>query len=169
MSGIRNMLPWNTPSAVAVRRGDNGFSIAALQEEMNRLFEHFYNGMEVRMTDWDAALPTSPAINVTESPNAFKVEAALPGIEAKDVKVETVGGVLTISGERKEEKKEEKPGSYLRQEISYGSFMRSVTLPETADGGKAKAEFRNGVLTVTVPKKADAVQKPQKIEVKQAA
>lgn len=169
MTKLRDMLPWNHPSAINIRRGETGFSVAALQEGMNRLFDHFYNGMEVRMTDWDTLLATTPAVNVTEMQDAFKVEAALPGIDAKDVKVETVAGTLTISGERREEMKEEKPGSYLRQEISYGSFVRNVALPETADGGKAKAEFRNGILTVTVPKKAEAIQKPQKIDVKQAA
>jgi len=169
MTKIRDMLPWNNPSTINVRRDERGFSISALQEEMNRLFEHFYSGMQVRMTDWDALMPASPAVNITEMQDSFKVEAALPGIDAKDVKVETVGGVLTISGERREENKEEKPGSYLRQEISYGSCVRNVALPDIADGLKAKAEFRNGILTVTVPKKAEAVQKPQKIEIKQAA
>lgn len=168
MTKIRDMLPWNLSAPVAVRRGEMPFSLASLQNEMNRLFEHYYHGMQVRLTDWEALPPSAPAINVSETEDTFKVEAALPGIDAKDVKVETAGGVLSISGERKEEK-QEKEGSYLRQEMSYGSFIRSVTLPETADGTKAKAEFRNGILTVTVPKKAEAIQKPQKIDVKQAA
>lgn len=169
MTKFRDMLPWNHPSTINIRRGETGLSLSALQEEMNRLFEHFYSGMQVRMTDWDALMPSSPAVNVAEAQDSFKVEAALPGIDAKDVKVETAGGILTISGEYRDEQKEEKPGSYLRREISCGSFMRNVALPETADVVKAQAEFRNGILTVTVPKKAEAIQKPQKIAVKQAA
>lgn len=169
MTKFRDMLPWNVPSPVAVRRGEGGYSIAALQEEMNRLFDHFYSGMQVRMTDWAALPPSSPAINVTEAVDSFKVEASLPGVDAKDVQLEIAGGLLTITGQRREEKKEEKPGNYLHQEISFGSFMRSFSLPETADGTKAKAEFRNGILTISVPKKAEAVQKPQKIDIKQAA
>lgn len=143
-------------------------SMTGLQQEMNRVFDRFYNGMQVRMTDWDSLPAAAPAINVTETADSYKVEAALPGMEAKDVKVEAAGGVLTISGEKREEKKEEVE-SYLRQEISYGAFLRSVSLPDIADGDKAKAEFRNGILTVTVPKKAEAVKKARKIDVKQAA
>jgi HSP20 family protein len=169
MSKIRDLVQWNRSSPVSVQ---NGFSIASLQDEMNRMFEHFYNGMQVRLTDWDALPEGAPAINIAEASDSFKVEAALPGVEPKNVTVEVAGGILTIRGEKKEEREEKRvqqEGTYLRKEIACGSFLRTVALPETADSGKAKAEFRNGILTVTVPKKAEAVQKPRKIEVKEAA
>jgi HSP20 family protein len=172
MSKIRDLMPWNLPSAVDVRRGEFGFSLAAAQEEMNRLFERLYRGAEVHLTDWDMKLPATPSINVIETGDSFKVEAALPGMDPKNVSVETAGGYLTISGETCEEKQEKKggkEGGYLRQEIACGSFLRTVALPETADFDKAKATFRNGILTVAVPKKAEAVQKPRKIEIKEAA
>lgn len=172
MSKIRDLMKSTRPSTVNVRQGDIGFSLSSLQEEMNRMFEHLYNGMQVRLTDWDALPDMTLPINVTEAADSIKVEAALPGIESKNVSVEIAGGLLTIKGERqeeKEEKKSEKGESFLRREISCGLFERVVRLPETVDGDKAQAQFRNGILTVTVPKKAEAIQKMRKIEVKEAA
>ena len=171
MSKIRELMHWNNPSSVLVRKGEDfASSMNALQQEMNRLFDHFYTGAQLRLTDWDQKLATTPAINLVEDGTSFKVEAELAGMDPKDVEVEVVGGVLTLKGERKEEKNEKKEdGSYLRQEISYGSFLRSIALPETADSDKAKASFKNGILTVTVPKKPEAQQKPRKIEIKAAA
>lgn len=172
MSKIRDLIQSGRSSAVNIRQGELGFSLASIQEEMNRMFEHLYNGMQVRLTDWDSLPDLAPAVNVTETADSFRIEAALPGVESKNVSVEVAGGLLTIKGERQEEKEEKKSGKgemYLRKEISYGVFERTVRLPETADGDKAKAQFRNGILTLTVPKKAEAVQKPRKIDVKEAA
>lgn len=171
MSKIRDLMPWNRPSSIDIRKGEYGLSLYALQEEMNRLFNYFYHGAQVRLTDWDAASEMMPAVNVAETGDSFKVEVALPGTESKNVSVEVAQGFVTISGERKEEKEEKdsKGGNFLRQEISYGSFSRTMALPDAADCDKAKAVFRNGILTVTVPKKAGAVQNPRKIDIKEAA
>lgn len=171
MTKIRELMPWNNPSSIFVRKGEGfGSSLAALQEEMNRLFDHFYTGTQLRLTNWDQKLPAAPAINVVEDGSSFKVEAELAGMDPKNVEVEITGGYLTLKGERKEEKEEKKEsGNYLRQEISYGAFLRTVALPETADGSKAAASFKNGILTVTVPKKAEAQQKLRKIDIKTAA
>jgi HSP20 family protein len=144
-----------------------GRPLMGLQEDINRLFEHLYNGTMVHTADW-AKLDAMPAIDVTENGKSFKVTVELAGMAPEDVEVEVVGDSLNISGERKEEKKEE-GDNYLRQEISYGSFSRAVPLPATANGEKAEATFKNGVLSVKVPKKADAVHKPKKINVKKAA
>ena len=134
------------------------------------MFNHFLTGMNLRLTDWDEKLPVAPSVNIVENGDSFKIEAELAGMNPKDVELEITGGYLALKGERKEEKKEEKEdGNYLRQEISYGSFVRTVALPETADGENAKASFKNGILTVTVPKKPEAVQKPKKIEIRTAA
>ena len=171
MNKISELMHWNRPSSISVRKGlDVGSSLATLQEEMNRLFDHFYTGTQLYLTDWDKKLATAPAVNVVEDGSSFKVEAELAGMDPKNVDVEIAGGYLTLKGERKEEKEERKEGgNYLRQEISYGSFLRTIALPETADSDKAKASFKNGILTVTVPKKAEAQQKPRKIEIKVAA
>jgi HSP20 family protein len=171
MTKIRELMPWNNPASVLVRKSENmGSSLMALQEEMNRLFDHFFTGTQLRLTDWDQKLATAPAINVVEDGASFKVEAELAGIDPKHVEVEITGNYLTLKGERKEEKEEKKEGgNYLRQEISYGSFLRTVALPETVDSNKTTASFKNGILTITVPKKAEAQQKPKKVEIKAAA
>ena len=96
------------------------------------------------------------------------MKAELAGMQPEDVEVNVTDGFLTIKGEKKEEK-EEKDENYLRRETSYGSFQRTIALPETANTEKAEATFRNGVLSIEVPKKAEAVQKPKKLQIKKAA
>lgn len=169
MPNLHELVPWSRPSSVFARRGDDmGSSLATLQEEMNRLFDHFFTGSQVYMTDWDEKMIAAPAVNVVEDGNSFRVEADIAGIDPKEVNVEFANGCLTLKGERrKEEKKEDE--NYLRHEISYGSFLRNIALPETADGDKAKASFKNGSLIITVPKKAEALQKPKKIDIKTTA
>jgi HSP20 family protein len=91
------------------------------------------------------------------------VKAELPGVKPEEVDVSVVEDVLTIKGEHREEK-EEKETSYLRRELSYGSFARSVRLPTSVDSNKAEAVFENGVLTLTLPKAEEV--KPKQIKVK---
>jgi HSP20 family protein len=169
MSKIHELMPWSRPSSIFVRRGEGfGSSLSSLQEDMNRLFEHFYNGAQTHLTDWDEGTIAAPSVNVVENGSSFRIEAELAGMDPKNVEVEVSNGTLTLKGERKEEEKEDGK-SYLRREISYGSFTRTVALPETADEDKAKATFRNGILTVDIPKKPEAQQKPKKVEIKTAA
>ena len=170
MSKIHDLMRWNQSSPVSVRKGSSNFSLTGLQEEMNRLFDHFYNGAQVRLTDWDRNLPSMPSVNLIESGDSFKVEAELAGMDPKNVEVEIADGCLTLKGERREEKEEKKEGgNYLRREIFYGSFSRTIALPETVDSEKAEAAFKNGILTVSLPKKAEARQKPKKVEIRTAA
>ncbi len=171
---IRELIHWNRPFGVSIRkRGDDAWnSLASLQEEMNNMFERLYTGANVRLTDWDGKRANAPAVDVVESDKSFTVKAELAGIDPKDVDVEVTDGFLTIRGQRseeKEEKKEEKDYSYLRQEISEGYFQRTLALPDTADCDNAEASFKNGILTVAVPKKPEAIQKPRKLEIKKAA
>jgi HSP20 family protein len=173
MNKIRELMHWNRPSSILIRKADSlGSALASVQEDMNRALERFYNGLQVHLTDWDDKAPAAPLVNVTETADGYRLEAEMAGTEPRNVEVEAAGGAITIRGERvqeKDEKKEEAGCSRLRQEISYGSFLRTVALPEAADCEKAKASFRNGILTVQVPKKPEALQKPRKIEVKTAA
>ncbi len=92
----------------------------------------------------------APALEVKHTDGMFAVTAELPGIKKEDLKVETAGNVLTIEGERKHEKKEERPG-FFRSERSYGKFYRSIPLPEGAKAEQAKAELTNGILEVLIP------------------
>ncbi len=141
----------------------------SLRAEMDRLFDHFAKGFGPSMfepfSDEGAEIAV-PAVDFAESDKAFTVTAELPGIEEKDIDVTVSGGMLTIKGEKKKET-EEKDKNYYLSERSYGSFQRSFSLPEGIDQAKIAANFAKGVLTVTLPKSADAL-KPQKIDVKAA-
>jgi len=103
-----------------------------------------------------------PAVDVFEKDGELVFKAELPGVEEKDIDLKLDGNVLTLRGERKMEKKEDKD-NYHRIESFYGSFSRSFTLPEKADREKIKAEYKNGVLTITIPQRPEA--KPREIPV----
>jgi HSP20 family protein len=105
----------------------------------------------------------APRVDISEDDKEYTVSAELPEINKQDVKVSVENGELTISGERKFEK-EEKGKKYHRVERSYGSFLRSFTLPEGVSGEKVSAEFKDGMLKIHLPK--DAKAKPKAIDVK---
>ena len=105
----------------------------------------------------------SPLVDITEDEKEYVVKAEIPEMKKEDIKINVHDDVLTVSGERKYEK-EEKGKKYHRVERAYGSFMRSFTLPEDADGTKVNAEYKDGVLKVHLPKSEKA--KPKAIEVK---
>ena len=97
----------------------------------------------------------APAVDILEKDGNLLIQAELPGINEKEIALKIEGNVLTLSGERKLEN-EEKRESYRRIERSYGSFSRAFTLPEAADRDKIKAEYKNGILTISVPLKPEA-------------
>ncbi|MFO0707781.1 MAG: Hsp20/alpha crystallin family protein [Nitrospira sp.] len=105
----------------------------------------------------------SPLVDITEDEKEYTIKAELPDVKKEDIKLNVHDDVLTITGERKYEK-EEKSKKYHRVERAYGSFMRSFTLPEDADGSKVSAEYKDGLLKVRLPKSEKA--KPKAIEVK---
>lgn len=105
-----------------------------------------------------------PAVNIVEGKEDYKIELAAPGMRKEDFKVNLENHVLTISSE-KETKNESEEENVLRREFSYNSFTRSFTLPETVDGEKIKANYKDGVLSILVPKKEEAKVKPA-IEIK---
>lgn len=124
---------------------------------IDRFFEDpFFSGFDEKRRDW------SPAVEIVESDEEIVLTAELPGLKEKDVHINVEDNLLSLTGERTFEKKEE--GEYLRSERWYGKFSRSFRLPETADVEKISAGLKNGILTVTVPKKEEA--KPRQIEVK---
>jgi HSP20 family protein len=137
--------------------------LGSFENRLERLFGRapaLGNGGEkesMTMTQW------SPLVDITEDDKEYIVVAELPDLRKEDVKVSVENGQLTISGERKFEK-EEKNKKYHRIERSYGSFLRSFTLPEGVSGEKVSAEFKDGVLNVHLPK--DETAKPKAIEVK---
>jgi HSP20 family protein len=134
-----------------------------LQSRFTKLFgltpSHAANGGRELMTvaEW------APSVDISEDDKEWLVKADLPEVKKEDVKVTVEDGVLIITGERKLEK-EEKDKKYHRIERSYGTFLRSFTLPDGADGSKVNADFKDGVLKVHLPKSEEA--KPKSVEVK---
>jgi HSP20 family protein len=102
---------------------------------------------------------TLPAVNISENKEEFTIEVAAPGLEKKDFSVDLSNNMLTISSQ-KEFSSEEKDEKVLRREYSYTSFKRSFSLPEGADSNKIKASYKDGILSVTVPKREEAKEKP---------
>jgi HSP20 family protein len=147
-----------------------------LHREVNRLFEDF--GSDFWRTSfrqpmfeaepaWRRVLGAAPAVDIVERDAAYEITADLPGMEEKDIEVKAVNGTLTITGERQEQK-EEKKNDYYLHERRYGSFERSFRIPDTVNVDRIEAQFKNGVLTVTLPKTAEAQKPVKKIDVKAA-
>jgi HSP20 family protein len=154
------------PASAPQRRVPDVFD--ALQSEMDRVFRTF----STSWPRWPAATATAPeadvllpSLDVRENTKTVTIEVDLPGLDEKDVSVTLADGVVTIKGERKSER-EEKDDNYYLSERSFGSFLRSVRLPESVDEGKIDARFDKGVLTIVAQKKPEAVKSEKKIEVK---
>ena len=131
---------------------------------MNDLFERFFGPREREHFFWGAE-GWIPAIESKIENGNVIVKADLPGIDPKEVSISVLGNQLTIEGERKhEEKKEEK--NYFYQEVSYGKFSRTISLPEGVDADKVKANYKNGVLEITLPAPKHLASKKVAIEVK---
>jgi HSP20 family protein len=123
-----------------------------------RLFQDTVN----RMLDQNAARPWVPAVDIFETENEWVLKADLPDVKLEDVDIQIENGNLTLKGERKFQKEENGKG-YQRVERSYGTFARYFSLPDTVDSENVRADYANGVLTVTLPKKE--VAKPRSIKV----
>lgn len=137
--------------------------ISDLNREMNRLFDSFFRG-EVA-DDGTIGSTWSPAVDILEKEDSYVLEAELPGLKKEDVKISVQDNILTLRGEKKDERKESRKG-YLRMETGYGSFMRSFTLPTTINTSKIEAEFKDGVLKISVPKAEEAKERLIEVKVK---
>jgi len=150
----------------------------SLRREIDRLFEDFDGGfwrspLRRSWLDMDpfhgarGALEALPAVDVTESDKAYEIVAELPGMDQDNIEVKLANGMVTIKGEKQDEKEEKKKDYYMR-ERSFGSFQRTFPVPEGVDMDKIDASFRKGVLTITLPKSAEAQKSEKKITVKAA-
>ena len=142
----------------------------SFRDEMDRFFDRFSKGFGNAAFEplWSReGEPSVPAVDLSEDDKGYTVTAELPGIEEKDIDVTVSAGMLTIKGEKKQEK-EEKNKNYYLSERSYGSFQRVFAMPEGVDQAKIAANFAKGVLTVTLPKSVQAQNTQKKIEVKAA-
>jgi HSP20 family protein len=151
-----------------------------LRREIDRLFDDFgvgrwrspLFGRSLLETDpfWrtGTSWPKAPAVDVAETDKAYEVTAELPGMNETNIEIKLADDVLTIKGEKKEDK-EEKNKDYYVSERRFGSFQRSFTVPAGVDSSKIEANFKNGVLTVTLPKSVQAQKSEKKIEINKAA
>ncbi|HLI11123.1 MAG TPA: Hsp20/alpha crystallin family protein [Alphaproteobacteria bacterium] len=158
--------------------------LVSLRGEIDRLFDDFFRGwpslmsFPSRLFDFDPFRRSSeplattfgtlaPRVDVAQTDQGYEIEAELPGMDEKDLNVTVSDGVLTIRGEKKAEREEKKKDYYL-SERSYGTLQRSFRLPESVDAEKISAEFKKGVLTISLPKSKEAKEKERKITIKSA-
>jgi HSP20 family protein len=157
---FRDIIPWNRGRDVAVRRGEDLNPFAALHREMDRMFDEVFRGFDLapfssrsfdrpgRHTGWTGW----PHLEVNETDSELTVSAELPGLDEKDVEVELANGVLVIKGERKMESEDQ--GRWFSERY-YGRFERRLAVDDV-EADKVSASFKNGVLTVTLPKTVSA-------------
>jgi len=167
---IRDLIPWNRGRDATVRRGDDMSPFVAnpfltLHREMNRLFDDVFRGFDLspngfgdRLTDRGWGWPN---IEVSEAGNAVTVTAELPGLEEKDVDIHLADGILTIKGEKKTESDDKER---LISERYYGRFERRIPM-EHIDQDKVSASFKNGLLTVTLPRLPEAKSNAKRIAI----
>ena len=167
---ISDLIPWGRDKKKRPASESDGGSnpLVSLQREINHVFEDFWDKVE---NGWNGRNEVvgmfGPSTDVTETDKSVDVSIELPGMTEKDIDISLTSDAMTIRGEKKIEHEEERKGVYM-SERSYGSFYRTVPLPAGVDADKADAKFKNGVLTVSLPKTAEAQAKVKRIPVKAA-
>jgi HSP20 family protein len=161
---IGNLVPWGRSRGVASREPEDVFT--QLHREMNSLFDNAWRGFGVPAVAGDSSVSQlQPTTDIAETDKEYEVTVELPGIDEKDVEVTLSNGVLSIKGEKKFEREEKKKDYYL-SERSFGSFQRSIRVPDGIDPEKVSAAFNKGVLTLKLPKLPEVQASTKKIAVK---
>lgn len=162
-------VPVNRESGQPARALSPWTSFGSLRDEMERLFDNFEprQWLDRRLADTGRAFPLCPAIDLTEDEKGYSITAELPGLEPDAIHVKISNGTLTISGEKSEEKKEEDASHHL-SERRWGSFQRTLRMPENVEHEKIDAQFSKGVLTIHLPKSKEARAAEKTIAVKAA-
>ena len=151
---------------MAIVRFDPFRDLVGLQERMNQMFDASFRGVSrTGGEDWALGGSWAPAVDIYEHEGNIVLKAELPGVDPKDVDVRLENNTLTLCGERKIDN-EVKQESYHRVERAYGAFTRGFTLPSVVDQEKIKADYKDGVLKVTLPKREEA--KPKQINIQVA-
>lgn len=165
--GFGDLIPWSRGSGQAptTHRETEQHPFLSLHREMNRLFDDVFRGLDGRAPRSDAALfgGTWPNIEVTEADNEFRVTAEVPGLEEKDIEVLLEDGVLTLRGEKRSEVADTQTQFSERY---YGRFERRLAIGTEIEHDKVEAAFKNGVLSVKLPKTARAQTKAKRIAIK---
>ena len=166
---ITDMIPWKREKTdVSARREQEGDAFLDLRSQMNRLFDDFFQspfGIRPFFGESGFLGDLFPQMDVSETEKEITVSAELPGLEPEEIHITVDQNALTISGEKRAEK-EDKGKRYYRLERSYGSFQRSISLPDQVDENKIEATFKRGVLKIKLPKSKKAREKGKRITVK---
>jgi HSP20 family protein len=179
---IKKLAPWNwfkkeqEGNTLPIRRQDTKTQYAdpftQIRQEIDKVFDSAFKGLgfpsiglgrelsPMAQTDW-----LKPTLDIGASDKEYTISVELPGVDENEIQVELVNDTLKIKGEKKQEK-EEKERNYYRMERSYGSFQRTLSLPEDADQDDIKAVYKNGVMSITIPRKAASKTEAKQIEVK---
>ena len=179
---IKKLAPWNwfkkeqEGNTLPIRRQETRTQYAdpfsQIRQEIDRVFDSAFSGFgfpsigfgreltPAAQTDW-----LKPTLDVGASDKEYTISVELPGVDEKDVQLELINDTLKIKGDKKQQK-EEKEKNYYRMERSYGSFQRVLSLPEDADQDNIKAVYKNGIMNITIPRKAAPKTEVKQIEIK---
>lgn len=164
---MRDLIPWNRNSqSPSVYRDDDRNSFLSLHREMNRLFDDVFRSFDSRMPSFGSLSSFGgnwPSLEISETDKDIRITAEVPGLDEKDVEVLLNHGVLTLRGEKHSETEDKEKHFSERR---YGRFERHVRLDSEIEEDKIDARFRNGVLTITLPKTAKAQSLAKRIEIK---
>jgi HSP20 family protein len=165
---ISDLIPWGRDKDKTPATGESqpNNPLAALQRDINHVFEDFWQRVEDGWKGRNNPVGMfGPSTDISESDDSVAVEIELPGMSEDDIDISLSGDAMTIRGEKKLEHEEKRKGVYM-SERSYGAFYRTIPLPPDVDTDKADATFKNGVLTVKLPKSEEAKAKVKRIPVK---
>lgn len=160
---VSDLVPWRSNLPARGERRAEGESFDLMRREMEQLFSDFFSGFE---KEGESRGPFNPRINVTETDSEIEATVELPGLSEEDIDLTLTRDGLMIQGEKKAEEEEEGK-NYYRRERAYGYFQRTIPLPpDVVDRDKVEANFEQGVLTVTMPKREEEQSVSRRIPVK---
>lgn len=166
---VRDLLPWGrgtSPSVPSSPSGEPMNPFLTLHREMNRLFDDVFSGFGGGMPGFATRGLGWPSLEMVETDQGLRVSAELPGLDEKDVELLIEDGVLTLRGEKRAETTDKERGY---SERSYGRFERAIALPFAVEEDRAEASFKNGVLSVTLPRSAKAPERGRRIAINGSA
>ena len=171
MAQAATKVPVKSEAALAPRSARWPFE--SLHQEIERVFDDFQHGLwrtpRLSALDLWPQMPAAvmPSVDIAEQDKAYQVTAELPGMTEKDIQVQVSDSMLTIKGEKQQEREKKEKGYYL-SEREFGAFQRSFPLPRGIDADKIEAALKDGILTITLPKTAEAQKKEKSIPVQKA-
>ena len=167
MSFSNNLISWHRRKQNLPIHHESGDAsrFSSVQHEMNRIFDDFFTGFQPPYSAREISALFEPKLDITETEKELRITIELPGMNDKDIDVTLSGNALTIKGDKREEK-DDRTCRHYKIERSYGSFQRTIAMPCEIDSDKVDATFKNGVLSVTLPKSKCEQYTGKKIDIK---